>query len=108
MGFRENLKNELTYSGMPIKELSEKSGVNKYTIAKYLCEEYSIPSADAALRIAGVFGVSVEYLMTGQNIPQFLLSPDVRRAAEILSELDDEDRKMALNLIHFLKNRHKT
>jgi transcriptional regulator with XRE-family HTH domain len=108
MGFRENLKNELMYSGMPIKELAEKSGVKKHTIAKYLCENYSIPSADAALRIAAVFGVSVEYLMTGQDIPKFLLRPAVRLAAKTLSELDDEDQKTAFSFIQFLKKRRKS
>jgi transcriptional regulator with XRE-family HTH domain len=109
MGFRENLKSELVYSGMLIKELAEKSGVNKHTINKYLREECCSPSADSALRIAGVFGISVEYLMTGHDVQhsKVLVNPDIRFASEILSELNDEDRKLAIALIQVLKENRK-
>ena len=60
MGFKENLKSELSYSGMLVKELAAKSGVNKYSIDNYLNSRGQIPSADAAVRIAPALGVSVE------------------------------------------------
>jgi transcriptional regulator with XRE-family HTH domain len=67
MGFRENLKNELIYNGMLVKELSAKSGVNKRTIDKYLREDGSVPSAVAAVKIARALGITVEYLVTGKD-----------------------------------------
>ena len=36
MGFKENLKSELQYTGMTVRALAEKSGVNKQTIDNYL------------------------------------------------------------------------
>jgi transcriptional regulator with XRE-family HTH domain len=63
MGFKENLKPELAYSGMLVKELASISGVNKRTIDNYLNTHNTIPSADAAVRIAGALGVTVEYLI---------------------------------------------
>jgi lambda repressor-like predicted transcriptional regulator len=36
MGFRENLKAELTYSGILVKELAAEAGIKKHTIDNYL------------------------------------------------------------------------
>jgi transcriptional regulator with XRE-family HTH domain len=107
MGFRENLKSELIYSGMRVKELSEKSGVNKHTLDKYLREDCSTPSVDLAVRIAGALGVSVEYLITGKapdakNLP---LNADLRAAVDIMSALCEEDLAMALTFLKFLQKR---
>jgi hypothetical protein len=35
MGFRENLKTELAYADMPVRELAALSGVKKQTIDSY-------------------------------------------------------------------------
>lgn len=67
MGFRENLKEELSYKGMLVKELADKSGVPKGTIDHYLAEKYTEPIAINAVKIAKVLNVSVEYLVTGQD-----------------------------------------
>ena len=67
MGFKENLKSELQYKGMTVRELAELSGVNKQTIDNYLSTHNSIPSADAAVKIAKVLDVSVEYLVTEED-----------------------------------------
>jgi transcriptional regulator with XRE-family HTH domain len=70
MGFRENLKNELFYNSILVKELSAASGVPKRTIDKYLTEQSSIPSAENAVKIALALGVTVEYLVTGRQRPE--------------------------------------
>ena len=67
MGFKENFKSELAYSGMLVKELASISGVNKRTIDNYLNTHNTMPSADAAVRIAEALGVTVEYLITGNE-----------------------------------------
>ncbi|GHV57583.1 hypothetical protein AGMMS49579_23660 [Spirochaetia bacterium] len=67
MGFRENLKEELAYSGILVKELSTQSGVNKRTIDSYLMDGGSVPSVEAAVKIAAALRVSVEYLVTGRQ-----------------------------------------
>jgi transcriptional regulator with XRE-family HTH domain len=108
MGFKENLKTELVYSGMLVKELAAKSGVKKHTIDNYLSNHERMPAADVAVRLARALGVSVEYLVTGtegpstQNMPQF--SPEARLLARYAEDLDLEYRKIALTLVQSLKN----
>jgi len=104
MGFRDNLKQELSFSGMLVKELATASGVQKRALDTYLlCENASMPPADAAVKIANVLGVSVEYLVTGKepNIP-----PDVRRVIRNLLRLNEKDRKIVAVLVNTLLEAH--
>ena len=107
MGFRENLKTELTYSGILVKELAAKAGLKKHTIDNYLSIRGRMPSADAAVRIARVLGVSVEYLVTGNDASEnkgFMpFSPEVRHMARIADKLKPDYQKIALSFIDTLK-----
>jgi transcriptional regulator with XRE-family HTH domain len=107
MGFKENLKAELSYQGMLVKELSALSGIKKHTIDNYLNTHNSIPSAEAAVRIAQVLGVSVEYLVTGKEAgPGGRLSSPASALRPILQSvegLDEKYRKIALALLRALK-----
>jgi transcriptional regulator with XRE-family HTH domain len=109
MGFKENLKSELAYSGMLVKELAEKSGVNKYSLDNYLNARGQIPSIEAGLKIAQALGVSVEYLVTGMEIKQQekarKTGNDVRLIANLAEQLDDEKRKFVIDFIKWLKTR---
>ena len=67
MGFKENLRAELDYQGVKIKELAERSGVNRRTIDHYLMKEPQEPSVSNAVKIARALNVSVEYLVTGSD-----------------------------------------
>jgi len=106
MGFKENLKAELAYKDILIKELASISGVNRRTIDNYLREDGSIPSADAAVRIAAALGVTVEYLITGNEQQERKAAqpvPDSRAILKNLEALNKRDRKIVLNLIKSLK-----
>ena len=107
MGFRENLKSELTYSGLLVKELAAQTGLKKHTIDNYLSVRGRMPSADAAVRIARVLGVSVEYLVTGSDTTEnknFMhFSPDIRHMARIAEKLKPDHRKITLLFIETLK-----
>jgi len=107
MGFRENLKAELTYSGLLVKELAAQTGLKKHTIDTYLSVRDRMPSADVAVRIARVLGVSVEYLITGQETSENKnpapLSPEVRCMARIAEKLKPDHRKLALSFLETLK-----
>lgn len=68
MSFRDFLKDEMKYQGISAKELSQKSGVNKRTIDHYLLSKAQEPSVTNAYKIAQALKVSVEYLLTGNEI----------------------------------------
>jgi transcriptional regulator with XRE-family HTH domain len=116
MGFRENLKEELAYNGMLVKELAVQSGVNKRTIDSYLLESGSIPSVDAAVKIATALKVSVEYLVIGsetrRKITLASLSPELRSLIQAVDTLSEVDQKIVLkNALHLagdLKKRKVT
>ena len=65
--FRENLRDELNFQGMTVKELSSKTGIIKGTLDNYLGVRESIPPADIAVKIANALNVSVEFLVTGKE-----------------------------------------
>ena len=67
MGFKENLKDEIEYQGLMLKEIAEKAGLPPNSMSNYLKEKSSIPSADVAVKIAKVLNVSVEYLVLGKE-----------------------------------------
>ena len=67
MSFRENLKDELTYQDMTVKELANKTGISKHTIDHYLTTNGSQPQAELAVKIAKALNVSVEYLVLGKS-----------------------------------------
>ena len=107
MSFRENLKAELFYSGMLVKELAALTGLKKHTIDNYLSIRGRMPAADVAVRIARALGVSVEYLITGdetnanRGVAQF--SPEIRHMARVAEKLKPDYRKIALSFIETLK-----
>jgi len=96
MGFRENLKQELSYNGMLVKKLSDASGVHKRAIDTYLCANASMPPADAAVKIARALGVTVEYLVTGEE----QLTPQrIREITRKLYKISQRDCKLIADLI---------
>jgi transcriptional regulator with XRE-family HTH domain len=106
MGFRENLKEELSFAGIFVKELATKTGLNKRTIDKHLRTNGSIPSAEAAVRIAQALGVTVEYLVAGQDFQPLSsthLRPPVRHLVKLAETLDDEHCEVVVGLAEALK-----
>ena len=88
MSFRENLRAAIEYSGLEQKELAHKTKIPLRSIENYLRENASIPSADKAVQISHVLGVTVEYLVTGKN-----------SHSEVFTSGDVEIKK----LIHYIK-----
>ena len=66
MSFRENLKDELTYQDMTVKELASKTGISKHTIDHYLTVNGSQPQVELAVKIAKALNVTTEYLVLGK------------------------------------------
>ena len=107
MGFKENLKSELTYTGMLVKELSAQTGISKHTLDNYLNTHNSLPNAEGAVKIARALGVTVEYLVTGQENrrerPVEALPPDLRLLVGLAENLSRKNRRLAIKLINVLQ-----
>ena len=100
MGFRENLKQELGFNGMLVKELAAATGIPKRALDTYLLStNASMPPADTAVKIAHALGVSVEYLVAGEETA---LPADIRLMVRNLQRLGKKDRKVAAALINAL------
>jgi transcriptional regulator with XRE-family HTH domain len=104
--FKTNLRAELDYLGLTVKELSSKTGIAKGTLDCYLGARASMPPADIAAKIADALDVTVEYLVTGQeaNKQDKLLDHNIRSILQILAELGEKDIETILILSKILKN----
>ena len=96
MSFGENLKSELRYSGMLKKELAALSGVHKRAIDTYVRTESSMPPADTAVKLAKALGVTVEYLVTGEDssIPK-----EISRLTRSILNLNKRDQMLISSLV---------
>jgi len=107
MGFKENLKSELQYSGMMVKELSAVTGIKRHTLDNYLNTHNSIPNAEAAVKIAQALGVTVEYLVTGKDtfdrMKQDSFPRDLRSLISCWGRLNKKNRELALALLKTLE-----
>jgi len=107
MGFKENLKAELAYQDMQVKELADITGVSRYTLGNYLSVRERIPTADVAVKIAQALGVSVEYLVIGEKNstekPSF--GPETRALIQNYKLLGEDDRKMITAIMQLFKNK---
>ncbi|MDR2865631.1 MAG: helix-turn-helix domain-containing protein [Spirochaetaceae bacterium] len=105
MGFRENLKSELNYQGLLVKELAARTGISKYTIDNYLNTNGRSPSAASAIKIACVLGVSVDYLVNGEKLNGQKEAPpskESRSLVQLVEKLPEQDRKIVLSTVNAL------
>lgn len=107
MGFKENLKAELAYQDMQVKELADITGISRYTLGNYLSVRERIPTADVAVKIAQALGVSVEYLIIGEknNIEKPSFGPEIRALIQNYKLLGEDDRKMITGIMQLYKHK---
>lgn len=103
--FRENLRSELDFQGLTVKELSAKTGIIKGTLDNYLGVRASIPPADIAVKIAQALNVSVEYLVTGKDEKSksttfSQINPETKSILTDLDSIPQNIQKTIKNLIH--------
>lgn len=91
--FRDNLKEQIEYKGMIIKELAAKTGISKRTIDTYVDSRAVIPNAEIAVKLAEALDTSVEYLVKGTD-PQTkpdLPQKEIRNYEKYRRIIDDLD-----------------
>ena len=109
MGFAENLRDELEYQGMQVKELAEKTGISINTLNKYRPGSTVVPTVDNALKIAKVLGVSLDYLATGSDMDA-RKSPEqevVSSFAKALRRFSQKDRALVYAVIESLSEKYR-
>ncbi len=105
MSFKDNLRDEMSYQGITLKELSARTGISYGSLSNYLKEAASVPSADVAVKISRALNVSVEYLVTRQNHKLeksdslHTLPAKIRRLTDSIRKLNDRDFAIVETLI---------
>ena len=107
--FKQNLRSELDFQELTVKELSAITGIPKPTIDCYLSARQVMPPADVAVRIAKALHVTVEYLIDGSDariVPQeyeeFL---PFRALLTDVKKLNDSQRETVAVMVHALAER---
>jgi len=105
--FRENLRKELDFQGMIVKELSMRTKIPVSTIDCYLRTQTTEPSAENAVKIAQALQVSVEYLVEGKNTgydyKKAIPSREVLEIIRWIESLNSEQCKAILRLVKTFK-----
>lgn len=98
--FKENLREELEFNGISIKDLSVQTKIPRRSIDNYLNSRSSMPPADYACRIAKVLNTTVEKLVGGNQAP--VKNEKESQNAKIiylLNQAKSEDKKAILQLL---------
>ena len=67
MDFKDRLREEIEFKGLLGKEIAAQVGISYSTFLSYIDQRGGLPNVETAVKIAGVLGVSVEYLVTGNK-----------------------------------------
>jgi len=112
---RDNLRSAVGKSGLIIKEISNKSGVKKRTIDKWLGKEGTEPKAIDLYKVSVSLGVTMEEIVDGHRGIIYLRMLNEREKQQnnqsgripsilnILAELDDYTLAMLEKMISALK-----
>lgn len=98
MSFCENLRNELTYQDIRLKELSGMIDIPYTTLLSYVNNKKCIPKVDIGLKIAQALNVSVEYLVTGNERIKY--KKEIYSVVSELFSLPINIQKPILKVIH--------
>lgn len=102
MSFKKNLKIELFYNSMTLKELAEKTGITYGTLLAYTSTREVIPSLENAYLISKALNVSIEYLLTGEDIALETAYPKVYNSIKELLALPKSQVEIITDMIHEL------
>ena len=108
MGFAENVRAELDFQDIQVKELANKTGISKNTLDKYLFSKKVQPGVENAVKIARVLGVTVEYLTLGSHShenEQYSSVPEYSLVVEQYRRLNKFNRKTVDDVLHSLVSR---
>ena len=105
MGFSENLRTEMEFQDIQIKELAQKTGISKNTLDKYLSGPKVQPGVENAVKIAQVLNVSVEYLVTGKTEQSTFISAEYEQLIQKYQTLSAFNKKTVFDLLESITSR---
>lgn len=108
MGFWKNVDEELEYIGKSRKELAAEVGFDVTNIS-FGIKRNSIPSADTALKISKVLGVSLEYLLDFAEGSEITTSynPIIDEMVNCMRRFKNEDLNVVSVVISALNEKYK-
>ena len=102
MTFRERLREQIDYCGYYDKEVAQKAEISKRTMDSYVGSEACMPSAEVAVKLAKVLGVSVEYLITGEENSKKqnteLFEQKTRKMIRYFQNLSERDKDLLISI----------
>ncbi|MBQ9207430.1 MAG: helix-turn-helix transcriptional regulator [Treponema sp.] len=96
--FKDNLRSELNYHDISLRQLSDTTGIPYRTIENYLSARETMPTADAAVKIAKALNTTVEFLITGSNQKDKLAS-NIQKSVRLFSKLSEADQTTFIRLM---------
>ncbi|APT50721.1 XRE family transcriptional regulator [Bacillus safensis] len=105
-------------TGKILTELREKHGWSKSTVAKklglkamstYANWEYGLrkPDGEMIVKIAELYGVSTDYLLTGKDKSRPDDDPDLQIAFKAASDFSEEARRQTIDFINYIREKEK-
>lgn len=108
MGFAENLRDELEYQGIQVKELAERTGLSINTLNKYRPGSIVTPTVENALKIAKVLNVSLDFLATGTEYQNHKTkSIEFSELEKKLRHLSDSDLRALSGVVDAILEKYK-
>lgn len=108
MSFAENLRDELEYQGMQVKELAEKTGLSINTLNKYRPGSTVVPTIDNALKIAQVLNVSLDYLATGKFMAEkHGERKEILQISKRMRKFSDSDIRTVKSVVDSLSEKYR-
>lgn len=96
--FWDNVKERLEYLGMTQKELAAITGLNIGTIKNQIYKGV-IPDTESAMKLAKALNTSIEFLLTGKDSKNIVLTPLETKLLELFRRIpDDPHRELVISL----------
>lgn len=89
-----------------IKELAIATGISRHTLDNYFNTRERIPTADVAVKIAQALGVTVEYLVTGDDTQNYIIEPELKNLVQNFRALSEDDQKMILAITQLYRDKY--
>lgn len=101
--FGVNLRDELKFQGICIKELSKKTNILEGTLESYRRTKATEPTVENAVKIAQALNVSVEHLVLGDDSKfdnrRKPLSREAQEVIKLAQTLNSKQCKIIINLV---------